>query len=147
MLEELKLEIVKERISVYLMILKITPNLKGYTYLRECALRIFQDASKKFDIHHNLYVELSEEFNEKITLIERSLRHAIDVSLRRGGIDDFERLMKYEFCKSKPTPRELLCIIVELASMECSQILSNINRTVNRWQENFINWQKAVNFF
>lgn len=141
-LEGLKEAIVEERICTYLMTLKITPNLKGYAYFKECAMRIYIDTDKKFNIHSNLFNELALQFNEKQELIERSLRHAIMVSIKREGLKDFERITKYEFCSSRPSLRELLCVIVECASIECKKMMvNNCQNLLEKWNRNLIEYQ------
>ncbi len=127
--------LLEERLSVYLMLLKITPNLKGYTYMKECAKQIFVDSTKKFNIQEKLYKDVGEMYNEKSTIIERSLRHAIDASLNRDGIKDFEKFMKMEFYNEKPSPRELLCVLVERAMVESNKMLANKSNIYKRWNE------------
>ena len=132
------IEIVNERLSVYLMVLKITPNLKGYQILKDCALRVYEDSAKKHRIHENLYLDLAERYNQNATLIQRALRHAIEVSSKRNGIKDFERLMDIEFFDDKPSPRELICVLVERAVVECNRLISNRSSLYKRFNDTLL---------
>ena len=61
-------------------------------------------------------------------LIDRAMRHAIDVSYKRGGIVDFEKRMKIDFSNDKPTPRELLCTMAEKVMVEVNMLGFNKNK-------------------
>lgn len=111
------------RLIVYLMLLKITPNLKGYTYFKEVVKRICIDRMKKYQMAE-LFKEVALSYHEKPSLLDRSLRHAIDVSYKRSGIADFERSMKIGFAGNKPTVRELICVLVEQLTIELNQAFS-----------------------
>ena len=123
----------EERLSVYLMILKIAPNLKGYYFLKEGVKKIAQDTSKKFNVGNGLYTEIAQENGIKKDLVDRAMRHAIEVSIKRNGISDFERVMSVSFKTDKPTPRELLCILAEKAILECKRMLANKDEYIQRW--------------
>lgn len=105
--------LVEEKLTIYLMVLKITPNLKGYDLIKEGVRKILQDPSKKHNVNQRLYLELANIFNFDMDLVDRAMRNAIEVSFKRGGIEDFERTFKIDFTSSKPSPRELICILSE----------------------------------
>ena len=138
MREEQRVLLFEERLCVYLMMLKITPNLRGYTFMKECAKKIYEDSTMKFNANTKLYYDVGNMFNEKSTSIERALRHAIEVSLKKNGIEDFERYMKLEFYNEKPSPRELLCILVEKAVIESNKMFSNEKYLYENWKETFL---------
>lgn len=108
----------EEKLIVYLMYLKITPNLKGYTYIKEAVMRICQDNDKKNKMSNNLFKELSEEYGDKVSLLDRSLRHAVDVSYKRNGIKDFERVTRVDFSENKPSAKEIICVLVEILKLD-----------------------------
>lgn len=105
--------LVEENLTIYLLVLKITPNLKGYDLIKEGVRKILQDSSKKHNMSQGLYFELAEDFGFDIDLVDRAMRNAIDVSYKRGGICDFERTYNIDFSSPKPTPKELICILSE----------------------------------
>ncbi len=127
--------LIDERLSVYLMILKITPNLKGYIYLKDCAKKIFKDSTMKFNVNNKLLKDIAVENQESIIIVERALRHAIDVCSKRKGLESFAKFAKVEFYSSKPSPRELLCILVERVAVESNILLSNQKFLAKKWQD------------
>ncbi len=129
---------IEERISMYLMLLKITPNLKGYKYFKECIKQIYLDSTKKFNIQEKLYNKIAEKYQEKAYNIDRSLRHAIVVSASKDGIADFEKYMHFEFYNEKPSPRELLCVLVEKVIVDSKKMLANKSQVLSRWREALI---------
>lgn len=130
---------IEERIMVYLMALKITPNLKGYTYFKEGTKKIIEDFSKKYKVNTRLYVELGNEYNVKPVLIDRALRHAIEVCEKRDGLRDFERIAKYEFDDDKISPRKLLCILAEKVNIESYKMLNKKEEYSIKWKEQLEN--------
>ncbi len=129
---------IEDRLCMYLMILKITPNLKGYKYFKECIKQIYLDSTKKFNIQEKLYNKLAEKYNEKAYNIDRSLRHAIVVSASKEGISDFEKFMHFEFYTDKPSPRELLCVLVEKVIVDSKRMLANKNEVIKQWEKTLI---------
>lgn len=111
----------EEKLIVYLMQMKITPNLKGYTYIKEAALRVCENSSKKRQMTNVLFKELAEEFGEKPSLLDRALRHAIEVSFKRNGIHDLERMISVYFTEKKPSPKEIICILAEKLNLDLYQ--------------------------
>ena len=124
-----------KQITIYLMVLKISPNLKGYSYLKSGTLKIIDDLTKKRDVNNRLYCELSQEYNVEKELIDRAMRHAIEVSVKRDGIEDFEKYSHFEFSSSKPTPREVLCVMAERLRMD----LNNYNASKQQSSHNQTN--------
>ena len=128
----------EERLTFYLMLLKITPNLKGYEFMKECARRLSGDSINRFRSSEKLYSDVGKQFNEDKSIIERSVRNAIDVSLNRDGIRDFEKFMKIEFYNKKPTPKELLNMLVEKALVESNKMKLDEENLCKKWKEELI---------
>lgn len=125
----------EERLSFYLMLLKITPNLKGYEYLKECARQISNDTLKRFKSGEKLYNNVGKQFNAQGSIIERSVRSAINVSLSRNGIKDFEKFMKIQFFEEKPSPKELVYMLVEKALVESNKMNCDKENLCQKWKE------------
>jgi len=106
------------QLMTYLMYLRIMPNLKGYTYLKEAALRLCEDEKLKFHMSNTLYKELADRFGEKVSLFDRALRHAVEVSYRRDGIQQFEKKLKIDFSERKPSAKEIICVLAEKIKMD-----------------------------
>lgn len=112
---------IEEKLIVYLMMLKITPNLKGYTYMKETVKRLCMHEEKKMHMTTGIYREVAEYFHEKPSLFDRALRHAVEVSYKKNGIEDFERATKFEFPIPKPTARDVICMLAEKVAIDLSK--------------------------
>ena len=115
--------LVEERLSVLLILLKIFPNLKGYDLFKEGAKRIINDKSKKVNVGTRLYQELADYFNIKLEVVERAMRHCIDVSFKRNGLKDFEKACNVKFSCVKPRPKELLCLLAEKVELDVQDMI------------------------
>ncbi len=124
-MNEAKVEeyVLDRQLTIYLMVLKISPNLKGYSYIKSCIEKIYKDNSKKINVNKYLYPEVAKEFNVDKSLIDRSMRHAIEVSVKRDGIRDFERFASFEFDRDKPTPKDLISLLAEKAKLDKGKYL------------------------
>lgn len=109
---------IEEKLIVYLSYLKIAPNLRGYACLKTCVKRLVNDPFKKRNMTNGLYKELAGEYRIATNLIDRSMRHALLVSFRKEGIEDFEKRTGYAFASPRPTPREVVCLLAELVRMD-----------------------------
>lgn len=115
--------LVEEKLSLFLIALKISPNLMGYDFLKEGAKKIIADGEKKRGVGIGLYKEIAKDSGVRHDIVDRALRHAIEVSYRRNGIYDFERVVHHRFSIQKPSPRELLCLLAEKAASESKRFL------------------------
>ena len=115
--------LVEEKLSLYLIMLKISPNLRGYDFFKEGARKIIENADKKHNVGAGLYKEIADDNGVKQEIVDRAMRHAIDVSFKRNGINEFERVMHIRFSICKPSPRELLCLLAEKAAAESRKIM------------------------
>ena len=113
---------IEEDLTIYLLVLKITPNLKGYDLIKEGVKIILQDLSKKHHVNQRLYFELANSFDFDMDLVDKAMRNAIDVSYKRGGICDFEKSFHIDFSSQKPTPRELICILSEKIVLDLNNL-------------------------
>ncbi len=107
-----------ERITAYLLLLKISPNLRGYSFLREGARLLLDNGALKYNVNNSFYRELSSRCRVTEDLIDRAMRHAIDVSIKRNGVKEFERRLSVNFSCGKPSPREIICTIAERVELD-----------------------------
>lgn len=119
-------KVLERQAITYLSILKISPNINGYHYLKSCFKKICYDSSKKFRVNKVLYPEIAEEFNVENNLIDRSMRHAMRMSFKRGGIENMEKYLRLKFSSAIPSPREVLCVLAEVAKKEKRKFLFEI---------------------
>lgn len=109
---------IEEKLIVYLSYLKISPNLKGYACIKNLVKSLVKNPLKKRNITNVLYQELGDRYNMAKNLIDRAMRHALLVSFKKSGIEDFESRTGYTFTSTRPTPREMVCMLAELIRMD-----------------------------
>ena len=105
---------IEEKLTVYLFLLKIFPNLKGYYVIKEAVKEIIADPTMKFNVTQRLYSLLAQKLGEDEEIIDRAVRHAIDLSYCNMGITYFEEHTHRPFNVAKPSPRELFTGVSEL---------------------------------
>lgn len=95
--------------------LGVPSNLKGYNYLRDGILRVYFDPSLAHKITKTLYVQIADKFSSTDARVERSMRHAIEVSWNRGNWELMEEIFGYSVSidKSKPTNSEFIVTIAD----------------------------------
>lgn len=104
--------LIEEKITIYLMMMKIYPNVKGFRFLLDGAKIIVNDTNKKKNVNNVLYNDIAYCYNTDRVAIDGALRHAIDISAKRGGFKTFSKDFDFIIKGSRPTPRELLSAIV-----------------------------------
>ncbi len=87
-LQEL-MTVISGKISKLLKQLGITPNLKGYLYLRQAIEIGVRDASVFDGITKRLYPHIAEQNHTTSTSVERTIRHAIDTVWSKGNKELF----------------------------------------------------------
>lgn len=107
--------------------LSIPANIKGYHYLRDAILLAVEDPRKKDGLYSKLYTEVADKWETTANRVERSIRHAIDVSWQRGRMSLLDRMFGYTFDrrKDKPTNAEFIAFISDKLSLEYKIALSN----------------------
>ena len=113
---------IEMRMIVYLLVLKITPNLDGYKYLKEAVIRVCEDFTKKYNMTKILFKEISDKEGKNVFVVDRALRHALKRSYDQDGILALERKMDFDFASPKPSAKEVICALAEKLSMEFAQI-------------------------
>jgi len=126
---------IEEKLFNLLFILRISPSLKGYNFVVEAVKRIIEDPSKKFNVRRRLYKEIGDKYNERENLIDRALRHAIIVSEKKCGLEEFEKKTNYTFANGKPTPRELLSTLSEQVRMKVDLMLAEVDEYLEQWMD------------
>ena len=106
--------------------LGVPSNLKGYNYLREGIMLVYYDSNLAHTITKGLYPKIADKFSSTESRVERSMRHAIEVSWNRGNWDMMEEIFGYSVSidKSKPTNSEFIVTIADMLRLENN--ISNI---------------------
>ena len=99
---------IEERLTSYLIIMKLCPNIKGFKFILHGVKLLVHDISKKRNINNILYDQIANELNTDKTTIDGALRHAIELSSKRNGFKNFVKDFDFLIKGERPTPRELL---------------------------------------
>ena len=90
-------------------------NLNGYWYIQSAIRMCIEDTKKLKNIMLQLYPTIAKEVGESKSRIERSMRHAIEVSWERRNKEFSNRIFGDSVSKRKgrPTNSEYLATITE----------------------------------
>ena len=102
--------------------LGVPSHIKGYHYLREGIKLIYNNPELIGGITKELYPTIAKKFSSTDTRVERSIRHAIEVSWNRGNWDLMQELFGYsvDIDKAKPTNSEFIVTIADKLRMDFS---------------------------
>lgn len=107
-----------EMIERMLRRLGVPVHLKGYGYLVEAILRVYEDPTYTNSITKRLYPDIAQKNNTTQSRVERAIRHAIEVSMVRADIEYMDQIFScsYSTEKGKPTNSEYIaCLSRELS--------------------------------
>lgn len=100
--------VMEEKITTYLLLMKICPNLQGFKFILYSVKMILGDISKKRSINNILYGDIAYDFNLGRASIDGALRHLIEISAKRDGLKNFVKDYDFIIKGERPTPKELL---------------------------------------
>lgn len=95
-------------------------HIKGYEYIREGIILLYNDPSIIGGITKELYPEIAEKFNTSVSRVERAIRHAIEVSWNRGNLDLMEEVFGHsvDYDRAKPTNSEFIVTVADKLKLE-----------------------------
>ena len=93
----------------------IPANLKGYMYIREAINMLVNDIDLLSSVTKGLYPLIGTKFNTTASRVERSIRHAIEVTWSRGQVEYINNIFGYTICneKGKPTNSEFMAMVAD----------------------------------
>lgn len=100
--------------------LGVPSHIKGYQYIRDSILILYDNPDIIGGITKELYPEIANRFNTSVSRVERAIRHAIEVSWNRGNIDLMEEIFGHsvDYDKAKPTNSEFIVTVAEKLRLE-----------------------------
>ncbi len=100
--------------------LGVPSHIKGYSYIREGILEIFFNPNLVGGITKELYPKIADKNNTTVSRVERSIRHAIEVSWNRGNWDLMQEIFGYsvDIDKAKPTNSEFIITVADKLRLE-----------------------------
>ena len=95
-------------------------HIKGYEYIREGIVLLYNDPSIIGGITKELYPEIAEKYNTSVSRVERAIRHAIEVSWNRGNLELMEEVFGHsvDYDKAKPTNSEFIVTVADKLKLE-----------------------------
>lgn len=100
--------------------LGVPSHIKGYQYIRDGILILYDNPDIIGGITKELYPEIASRFDTSVSRVERAIRHAIEVSWNRGNIDLMEEIFGHsvDYDKAKPTNSEFIVTIADKLKLE-----------------------------
>ena len=100
--------------------LGVPSHIKGYQYIREGILLLYNNPDIIGGITKELYPEIANKFDTSVSRVERAIRHAIEVSWNRGNLDLMEEIFGHsvDYDKAKPTNSEFIVTVADKLKLE-----------------------------
>ena len=95
--------------------LGVPSHIKGYQYIREGIIRIYDNPDFIGGITKVLYPDIAKTYDTTVSRVERAIRHAIEVSWNRGNWDLMEEIFGHsvDIDKAKPTNSEFIVTVAD----------------------------------
>lgn len=106
---------IEENVTKLLLAIGIPINLQGFRYLRQAIKIVINDNEILGRITKGLYPAVADYFGVTPIVIERGMRHAVDVAYHRHtlvALNDFFDVDVYD-TRIKPTNSEVIALIAE----------------------------------
>jgi two-component system response regulator (stage 0 sporulation protein A) len=99
-------------------------SIKGYGYIISAVEKCLENRSKLINVIKGLYTEIAEENGDTVWRVERSIRHAIEVTWTNGNKNAINKIFVYTFSveKGKPTNSEFIALITDFVSLYGDEI-------------------------
>lgn len=110
----------KLRLTKLLHELGMPSHIKGYEYIREGIIKLYENPDIIGGITKELYPDLADKFNTSTSRVERAIRHAIEVSWNRGNLDLMEEIFGHsvDIDRAKPTNSEFIVTLADKLKLE-----------------------------
>lgn len=98
----------KRMITKLLHDIGITPNLKGFRYLRSAVTMVLEDEAVIEAVTKIIYPEIAKEYKTTPVRAERAIRHAIETAWERDNGENIKRVFKLPASTKRPTNSEFI---------------------------------------
>ena len=107
--------------------LGVPSHIKGYQYIREGIILLYNNPDMIGGITKELYPEIASKFDTTVSRVERAIRHAIEVSWNRGDWDLMEEIFGHsvDIDKAKPTNSEFIVTVADKLRLEYRKMSLN----------------------
>lgn len=106
--------------------LGIPSHIRGYKYIKDGIMIIYNNGNNISYITKDVYPEIASKYNTTPTRVERAIRHAIEVSWNRGDLNLMEKTFgnSLNINRDKPTNSEYLSTIADRLKLNNNLIMS-----------------------
>ena len=102
------------KVSQILHELAVPAHIKGYSYVREAIVMVYQDWNYIDSVSGVLYPEIAKKYETTRSRVERAIRHAIEVAWDRGNYEVFNKyICTPSMSRGKPTNSEFIACIAD----------------------------------
>ena len=100
--------------------LGVPSHIKGYEYIREGIILLYDNPEFIGGITKVLYPDIAKKYKTTVSRVERAIRHAIEVSWNRGDWDLMEEVFGHsvDIDKAKPTNSEFIATVADKLRLE-----------------------------
>jgi len=106
--------------------LGIPSHIRGFQYIRDGILLMYNSVTPISYITKDIYPELSRRYDTTPSRVERAIRHAIEVSWTRGDVDLMDEIFgnSLNLNRDKPTNSEYMSTISDRLKVRANLVLS-----------------------
>ena len=104
--------------------LGVPSHIKGYQYIREGIMMLYDNPDVIGGITKELYPDIASKYNTTVSRVERAIRHAIEVSWNRGNWDLMEEIFGHsvDIDKAKPTNSEFIVTVADKLRLDFNKV-------------------------
>ena len=113
-------------VSNILHSLGMPSHIKGYQYIRDSILMMYDNPEMIGGITKEIYPEVADKYETTSSRVERAIRHAIEVSWNRGDYDLMEQIFgnSVDYDRAKPTNSEFIATIADKIRIDKSFVMA-----------------------
>lgn len=123
--KDIKLEVkdnkkLDKKLVDILLSVGISANLQGYSFLKESIKLAIENPTYVGSITKIMYPTIATKFKTTACRVERSIRHALDVSFNKGKITNLNEIFGLKIFNEneKPTNSEFVALIADRLTLE-----------------------------
>ncbi len=106
----------RKKISKMLNDVGITPNLKGFRYIRSAVLMVVGNEEIIESVTKTIYPTIGDEYNTTAVRVERAIRHAIESAWERDGGETIKKIFSLPENTKRLTNSEFIGLASEYIS-------------------------------
>lgn len=118
--DEENMKCLDKKLVDILLTVGISANLQGYSFLKETIKLAIENPTYVGAITKIMYPTIATKFKTTACRVERSIRHALDVSYNKGKIMNLNEIFGLKILEEneKPTNSEFVALIADRLALE-----------------------------